>query len=580
MAIGCSGGGDTTAPHFNDTSGTPGVIGNVGDPVANPGTSIEIPGTPVVGASDSAPLGTNPAYTTQPISNLITTTRIEEGGTSSLRSASDDNRVLWVAVAKRGEAPIPGSDAPPLAEGDQIDLYIVYNVFQGELNISRQWILEEAGLNYIEPSVSHPEPGTYMAIFPFVLPYGTAIDQAVFKGVVGPARTGSIVVVIGFEDFREVLFEVLDTPTLEPIHYPDANPDDLNDSKDHAKGCLPEYIYVEFYGSYITVESDHAPSNVRILTESGEFFLFEDLPEDLFQVFYSPNGENITDAWVKVGCNEGGDGSGFGEHFAADGDMEQMAMAQFAWDDDSENSDFDYNDFIGRMRISEVRNENNEMVMMFMTAKALARGSTNIADWQFNVGASFPGADEVYALVTQYHADGTQAAPQTVWQSTGGTSFPVFAPTSDAFPGAGPNDKVNVESGTFIDGDYAEVIVILNNPQAQGSYTPIPYEPELYVSYGVDGDGNPLVETIPMWSKIGDELRADGFPQAFIVPDTYAYAMEGSTLANVYPEFWSATDHDWIDWINGQPPEPAPPWWQYPPVPGSGFFDYNLYFSN
>jgi len=574
LVIGCSGGSDLPAPHFNDPGTTPGVQGNVTPGTG--GTGGATPGTPVEGALPGAPLGTNPAFNTTPISDLITTTKVEESGVSTVRTASEEDRVLWVAVAKRGEAPIPGTDAPPISEGDLIDLHIRYQVFQGELNISRQWILEAGGLNYIEPNVSHPEPGTYHAVFPFVLPFNSEIDGAVFKGVIGPQRSGSIVVVIGMHDYREVLFNIIDTPTLPPIHYPDANPDEYNDGEDHAKGCLPEYIYVEFYGNYITVESDKAPSNVRILTESGEFFLFENLPESTFQTFYAPNGENITDAWVKVGCNEGGDGSGFGEHFEAEGDTEEMAMAQFAWDDDVNGSDLDYNDFIGRLRISEIRNEANEIVMMHMTAKAMARGSSNLAEWQFNLEASFPGTEEIYAIVNQFHADGTPARPQELWESEGGVSFPVFSPTADAFPGAESAATVNVTPGTEIfEGDYAEIIVILNVPQAQGTYSPMPYEPQLYVDYG---DGNTAI--IPLWAEIGDELRADGFPQAFIVPDTYAWALEGETLANVYPEFWHSTEHDWIDWINGQPPEPAPPWWQYPPAIGSSYFTYTVFGAN
>ena len=58
-----------------------------------------------------------------------------------------------------------------------------------------------------------------------------------------------------------------------------------------------------------------------------------------------------------------------------------------------------------------------------------------------------------------------------------------------------------------------------------------------------------------------------------IVPDTFAWPLEGEPIYNVYPEF-----NNWIDWINDQNlPEPSPPWWQFDPVDGSQFFNRELF---
>jgi len=571
MALACSGGSDAPIPHFNDPNGNQGTQGNVGNPGG--GTGGTLSGSPIVGAMPSAPLGTDPAYGTQEISELITTTKIEDG-TSSLRSTSAEDRVLWVAITKHGDPPIPGTDAPPISEGDQIDLYITYQVFAGELTISRQWIMDAARLNYIEPAVSHPDAGTYQAIFPFTLAYGTGTDSAAFKGVVGPQRSTSIVVIPDMHDYREVLFEIINVPTLEPIHYPEANPDNLNDSVVHGKGCLPEWITVNFNnGSYIHVESEEDISNVVLEFSDGTRQRFEGIPNGTKSADFMGTGEyagkTIVGAWIKSGCNESAMGTGYGEYFETPNFMQRMAMAQFAWEDDSVAPDYDYNDFVGRMNIAEIRNTSNEMVQMQMTAKAMARSTNYDASWQFNVGASFPGATEVFAVVNQYYADGTPHGPQRIYESAGGISIPIFSPTRLALPNPPGTYATNGEPGTqYMHGDYAEVLVILHQPQPQGSYTPIPYQPQLLVEAGDDS-----AWTISLWSKPGDPLNEDGYPGAFIVPDTFAWPLEGETITNVYPEF-----QDWLDWINNQSlSEPSPPWWQYDPLDTSQYFQRSLF---
>ncbi len=148
-------------------------------------------------------------------------------------------------------------------------------------------------------------------------------------------------------------------------------------------------------------------------------------------------------------------------------------------------------------------------------------------------------------------------------------SIPIFSPTRLALPNPPGTYTTNGLPGTqYIHGDYAEVLVILHEPQAQGTYTPMPYKPQLMVDAG---DGTAW--TIDLWTKPGDPLNEYGFPQAFIVPDTFAWPLEGEPIYNVFPEF-----NDWIDWINDQSlPEPSPPWWQFDPVSTSQYFKRELF---
>jgi len=576
MAIGCSGGSDSPAPHFSDNSGTPGISGNVTPGSGGNGDAVE--GPPPMGIYPGAPLGTNPAYNTTPVSDLITTTKVEGSGVSSARTASAEDPVLWVAVSRHGEAPVPGKDSPPIYEGDMIDLHIRYQVFADELTISRTWTVERLGLNYIEPSVSHGEAGTYHATFPFIMIYGTVgTGPATFTGGIGAAKAASIVVPIYEWGTRDVQFLVEKLPVLPPIHYPETNPDELNDGEDHGSGCLPEWITVEYTNpehTEVLVKSDKAISHVVLLFADGTTQKFEDLGEELELAFAGTGdyfGKEIVGIWVKAGCNCSGDGAGLGEYF--DGyeitQVAKMAMAQFAWDDGS-SQDYDYNDFVGRMNIAETRTESNELVKIHITAKALARGSSNFAEWQFNIGASFPYAQHVWVKVDRFHADGSAAYYQEVLHSVGGASFAVFSPTAEAFPGASSWNTVNCEAGsTYVDGDWAEILIVVWPPQPQDSYSPMPYDPELAVTY--EPGGNPMF--IPLWSDPGD--FTGGYPPAFIVPDTFAWVLEEEAIENVYPEYLS----EWLPWMTEQEGvEPDPAWWQFPPVDGSRYFrlsDFN-----
>src|SRR5690606_184920 len=94
------------------------------------------------------------------------------------------------------------------------------------------------------------------------------------------------------------------------------------------------------------------------------------------------------------------------------------------------------------------------------------------------------------------------------------------------------------DSQPVVQGDYAIVKIQFNTPMKQGSYTAMPYEPELRVH---PSGGN--IYVVPLWTKPGDYIDSNGRPLAFIVPNTYAWCAEGVKIWNVYPQF-----NNWANW--------------------------------
>ena len=248
-------------------------------------------------------------------------------------------------------------------------------------------------------------------------------------------------------------------------------------------------------------------------------------------------------------------------------------MGQMVWEDILDYPDYDYNDLVTSMHIAEYRNLSNELVQIVLTIKALARGSGYDGDWQLNMEASLPGAN-VIAVVDQYYDDGdgdytndVRHGQQRIWQSTNGTSPPIFAPTADPLPNPPGAVHTNTVPGTlFIEGDYAIATIMLDKPMPQGSYTPIPYDPDLRVTTAT-GE----VYNVPMWSEPGDWVDANGRPLGIIVPDTYAWPLEYKEIATVYDGF-----NAWVVWINNQTlSEPDPAWFNESPV--QNYFDRILF---
>lgn len=281
-------------------------------------------------------------------------------------------------------------------------------------------------------------------------------------------------------------------------------------------------------------------------------------------------GKTIVGVWIKSGCNESGDGPGYGEYLAAptnQGDTNfNVALAQMNFEDLIGGNDYDYNDFVGRINAIETRNNQGNLVQIQFTLKAIARSAGYDSDWQFNINGAFPGAS-CTAIVNQYYTSGVRHGNQKIWRSSNGASVPVFTPIRSALPNPPGSWSTNGIAGTqYIDGDYAEVTVIFDSPVMAGSYTPAPYAPELRVQAS---GGN--IYQIGLWKQKGDPVDSTGHPLAFIIPDTFAWPLEGNNINTVFAGFDA-----WKAWLNNQGSQPSTNWWDQDP-PSGNYFKRNLF---
>jgi hypothetical protein len=219
--------------------------------------------------------------------------------------------------------------------------------------------------------------------------------------------------------------------------------------------------------------------------------------------------------------------------------------AQLAIEDLVTNSDYDFNDFVARMQATEYRNTAGDLMQINMKVKAIARGAGYDAQWQFNFGAAFPGAT-AFARVDQYYQNGTRHGNQVLWKSSNGLAIPIFAPTKSALPPPNGSFATNTVSGTkWIDGDYANVTIFFDKPVKQGTYSPMPYRPELRVM----PPGGPTyivtysAQTDSGW-QMGTQAADSSGPLGFIVPDTWAWPLEYQPVWNSYAAFLA-----WGSWV-------------------------------
>jgi hypothetical protein len=115
--------------------------------------------------------------------------------------------------------------------------------------------------------------------------------------------------------------------------------DDVTVSGQDAAGCRP-HIEVTFNASGTSVEivSTKDLSNVVLEFEDGSHYKFDNLnqgPTGTFQGLGEHAGKTIVGVWVKSGCNQSGDGPGYGERFNAPDNLSGAVAYRF--DDNNEN---------------------------------------------------------------------------------------------------------------------------------------------------------------------------------------------------------------------------------------------------
>ncbi|MCC7479675.1 LruC domain-containing protein [bacterium] len=241
--------------------------------------------------------------------------------------------------------------------------------------------------------------------------------------------------------------------------------------------------------------------------------------------------------------------------------------AQIAYEDLLVNSDYDYNDFVCHVNMTEWRMEGtNDLGQITMKVKAKARVAGYSSEYQFNISSAFPGAT-VHATIKQFYANGTPHGSPVSWQSSQGADLPIFTPTRQALPSASGSYQANGIAGTqFIDGDYAEVTIIFDEPVPYGTWDPMPYNPLLRVTASQNN-----IYKIGLWQKKGDTVDSEGHqlvdsqgrPLAFIVPSTYAWPLEGKPAWECFSGYTT-----WANWIKNpdiNAPEPSPKWWTQTP---------------
>lgn len=557
-------GNDNTGTGGNGTGPGVGGVGSGGgstSPTAGWGGGFYVAQPIQNTAGGSAPLGTKPEYQ---VTELGGTTTRESSRFTSITVGEIELTfdAIDAVMVPDGESPNWDATHAVFQEGQAIDIYFKYEL-NPNFPLNRAWTATDIGLEYLEPNVPHAENGVYVAKLDITIPWGAqVVNGELWTGV----SLGSESKVIP-EPF---LYDVTSTTETYRAEFPTT--DHLVEDTT-GKGCIPKYVSANFHGTSVTCTSAKDIGSVVLEFEDGVHQLWDGLSG--YEGTFYGTGDNankyIVGVWIKSGCNFSGDGPGYGEYFrnpGADGGGDfRVSLAQMSFEDLIGSNDYDYNDFVGYINAIETRNANGDLLQIHFTLQAAARSANYDSDWQFNVNGAFPGATAT-AFVDQYYADGTRHGNQKIWRSTDGASVPVFTPIREALPSPPESFYTNGIAGTtYVEGDYAEVTVVFDSPVPGGSYEDAPYDPELRVDAG-----NGTVVTIDLWKERGDALDATGRPLAFIVPDAFAWPLEGQYIGNVYPPF-----ADWLFYIdmhsNGNAPDPD--WWTTDPV--ASYFDRALF---
>jgi LruC domain-containing protein len=234
--------------------------------------------------------------------------------------------------------------------------------------------------------------------------------------------------------------------------------------------------------------------------------------------------------------------------------------AYMLWEDLLVNSDYDYNDFVaGLSAVEQRRKSDGKVVQISFTVKAIARGAGYDSDWQFNMDSAFPGAT-CTAYIQEYKYNGTPAGASRVWHSSDGVSIPIFVSNQGTALPAPPDSFATntVPNSTWVNGDYSAVTIVFDNPLTVGTYTPIPYKPQIRVHASSTN-----IYTIGLWARRGDAVDSNHRPLGFVVPGNFAWPCEGRTIWTGYPNF-----NNWVTWVNtpSQPDSAQPKWWLDTPV--------------
>lgn len=202
-----------------------------------------------------------------------------------------------------------------------------------------------------------------------------------------------------------------------------------------------------------------------------------------------------------------------------------------------ELGDGDYNDFIAQYQITELRNKKNAMVELRGEIQAIARG----AGYNHRMGMriNFPGSQAILQI-QYYDADGLLLDTQSE-DVTDLADITLFAETESAFsrPGSLSFDNVYPDK---IDSKGFKTIFRLQffSPVLDASVDHYPFDPYLFIhdtGYDIHLIGQ---EALPDSNNPDgtDSFRdADGYPRVLLVPNNWAYPIEGTHIESAYDDF-------------------------------------------
>jgi len=266
--------------------------------------------------------------------------------------------------------------------------------------------------------------------------------------------------------------------------------------------------------------------------------------------------------------------------FVGDGDGD--AWATMAFEDLYPNpGDADYNDMVVKFNISESYNEQNNLESMHLEFVPLARGAgynhqlllslDGTLDDSRNVttetAAAFVGDAEVKVTRLNLHNNTGTVSYYNPWEDV--TLFRNTRATLEGFANvyAGA-DYVDPKIKTMVDITIAAPTL---NPYANRLAPDLPpYRPFLHVL-----NTNKDIDIAAVNGGDG-MIDSNGYPFGVVVPEEWAWPLEGVDINTVYPYF-----AEYRQWLNGEitsPSEQALHWYDYPADDADGkIFDRSLF---
>lgn len=221
--------------------------------------------------------------------------------------------------------------------------------------------------------------------------------------------------------------------------------------------------------------------------------------------------------------------------------------------------DGDYNDFVGRYRITEYLSGRNEVVRLEGHVEALARGAG--FNHEFGIVVRLPGYTGMTS-VTVFDPDGVEVSShEEVFEDV--ARLVIFEQTRNAFrrqywfphmdnarPELPPSEGFTADFAVTLDGKFTK-------PREVDRWAP--FDPYLLVhDTGYDVH---LIGQEPLPGSLNPEgldgtLDENGYPRALLVPEDWLWPVDQEHIEACYPRFadWRETDGaDSVDWYLDEP---------------------------